>query len=141
MLKPSLSSTNYNIKTSKMSKDKKKKSVSEVVDQGLGFAFKNAEKQTLLYATDDATKNKITFSIANNSGKTIELPGGSVPTEDPPPAAGPAAIFLAFSNQKITAALTFNNPDWNIQQLTSDSLSRWGLSPKADISPGGRRKH
>ena len=103
-------------------------------NNGLTFSFENSDNQPVIYITEDATLNKVVFSATNNTGSVVTLKGGAIPSQNPPPANGPAVIYFAFSDATMNAQLAIGNNNWYFSLVDSDGTKLWALCPKNDIS-------
>jgi hypothetical protein len=97
------------------------------------FQLQNAQGQSVLYVTQDASQNVLTFTVTYTGAAAVTLKGGAPVSEDKITPAGPTSLYFTVSSvlsPKEFAAMQVTPPaGWQVALFGS-----WVLTPVADTS-------
>jgi len=90
----------------------------------LNFAAHNKNNEAILYITNDPTLNDLTFTLANNTGKTLTFTGGEPVPEDTEKGSSCIYVFMdrLLFNQDIARIQldAQSQQDWNLKHYSFD---------------------
>jgi hypothetical protein len=101
--------------------------------QSIDFQLENAQGQSVIYVTQDATQNVLTFTLTYSGAAAVTLKGGAPVAEDKITAAGPTSFYFTVSKvlspQEFAAMLVTPPAGWQAKLIGS-----WVLTPLADVT-------
>ncbi|WP_437324926.1 hypothetical protein [Sorangium sp. So ce381] len=102
----------------------------------LTLSVQNADGKPAVYITTEATRNRITISLTNQTGAPLALKGGAAPVpEEQVARGGPTALYLTFGALFSASELgefQVSAPGWNAA-FFRDDVANWGLTPTDDL--------